>query len=265
MGLTFTDASSTSQLNQTTASGGSASIPATSNFASLSSAVMTVNSVDVSNVPETGALTQSTYGTGGSLTGFTIDPTLFFGATTASTVCTFAQCPQGDTIRWGVWSIGTATISGMSSTVSSSSPLHYIVGLQTTGTQFGQLSGTATYTPTGGTTPMGSDGLAYTATIGNIAVNFTGGTASLSSYAVSGNGVNTADLTFNNVTLTLAGSGAAPKTFSGAQTILATGNSLSISGFFAGNAAQYIGAGVKVLNNTGWVGTTITQVQAFKK
>lgn len=260
------DAATTAITNATTNTGTASILPESTAFPALVPAALAFARVDTSHFPDSSAVTSSTYGALGQLTGYTLDPTLSFGSSTAGTVCAASECPQGGTIRWGVWSSGTATLSGMTETISVTNPLHYIVGAPTTPDQFAALTGSVSYVPIGGTAPTGSDGRTYSATIGNIAVNFGVGSATLSSYALSGHAINSANFTFNNVPLTLADSGTAAKVLSAVQSNGA-GNYLNFNGFFAGAGASYIGAAVKVLEpgDFSGPGLTITQVQAFSK
>ena len=147
--------------------------------------------------------------------------------------------------------------------MSANSQLHYLVGTITTPAQYATLTGVATYIPVGGTSPTGGDGRVYSATIGNVSVNFGANTATLTQYALSGHGLNTADFTFTNVPLTVSTdiSGNA-KVVSGSQTNAAN-NTLSANGFFAGATGSYLGMGLKTTNQANTLG--INQVQAFKR
>jgi hypothetical protein len=209
-----------------------------------------------------GALDSHTLSTAGGLTAFSMGSGVDTGTNALPTVCSVTQCTDSTTVRWGAWGVGgSGTISTQSATMTANSQLHYLVGTATTPAQYATLTGVVAYLPVGGTTPTGIDGRTYSAAIGNINVNFTANTATLASYALSGNGLNTANYTFTNVPITIATDGNA-KVLTGILTNTAN-NTLNTNGLFLGPAGSYLGMGFKTTDQAGTF--AINQVQAFKK
>jgi hypothetical protein len=211
-----------------------------------------------------GALDSHSLSSTGGLSAFSLNGGMDTGTNASPTVCSILHCFDSNTVRWGVWGVGgSATISTQAATMSANSQLHYLVGTITTPAQYATLTGVATYIPVGGTSPTGGDGRVYSATIGNVSVNFGANTATLTQYALSGHGLNTAHFTFTNVPLTVSTdiSGNA-KVVSGSQTNAAN-NTLSANGFFAGATGSHVGMGLKTTDQANTLG--INQVQAFKR
>ena len=209
-----------------------------------------------------GALDSHTLSTAGGLTAFSMGSGVDTGTNALPTVCSVTQCTDSTTVRWGAWGVGgSGSISGQPATMTANSQLHYLVGTATTPAQYATLTGVVAYLPVGGTTPTGIDGRTYSAAIGNINVNFTANTATLASYALSGNGLNTANYTFTNVPITIATDGNA-KVLTGILTNTAN-NTLNTNGLFLGPAGSHLGMGFKTTDQAGTL--AINQVQAFKK
>jgi hypothetical protein len=180
---------------------------------------------------------------------------------TGAAVCDLSVCTEPNVVRWGTWNNASATISGQAVSSTATNLLHYIVGSATTPANFSTLTGTATYSPIGGTTATDTSGNTYTSNFGNILMNFSNGTAALSSYSVSGASVTGAAGQFLSVPLTITQSSNAV-TLSGFASN-AAGNYLNVAGFFAGSSASHIGAALKVTDSNNTI--KINQVQAFKK
>ena len=209
-----------------------------------------------------GALDSHTLSTAGGLTAFSMGSGMDTGTNALPTVCSVTQCTDSTTVRWGAWGVGgSGSISGQPATMTANSQLHYLVGTATTPAQYATLTGVVAYLPVGGTTQTGIDGRTYSAAIGNINVNFTANTATLASYALSGNGLNTANYTFTNVPITIATAGNA-KVLTGILTNTAN-NTLNTNGLFLGPAGSHLGMGFKTTDQAGTL--AINQVQAFKR
>lgn len=210
-----------------------------------------------------GALDSNTLSTSGGLSAFSMGGGMDSGTNSSPTVCSVLQCFEPATVRWGVWGVGgNAIISGNPLVaMTANSQLHYLLGTATSPAQYATLTGVSTYSPVGGTTPTGINGTIYSAVIGNINVNFGANTATLANYALSGNGLNTADFTFTNVPITITTVGTA-QVLSGFQTNSAN-NTLNTNGFFIGAAGSHLGMGFKTTNAD--PNFSINQVQAFKK
>jgi hypothetical protein len=204
----------------------------------------------------------------GALTAFQLDS---FpgdgGSTTAAAVCKSSECTDASTIRWGAWGQGSAVLSGMSFAVAPTSQLHYIIGNATAPGVINDRRGTVSYAHIGGTTPTGAGGTTYNATVGNMSVNFTAATATLSQYTLKPTlSPSTVTYDFRNVPLTMATSGHT-KTLGGFATSVSPGpttGTLAVGGFFAGATGQYIGAAMNVTDGSN-PAVSINSVQAFKQ
>jgi hypothetical protein len=174
-------------------------------------------------------------------------------------MCDLYSCTEPNVIRWGTWLNASVTISGQAASSTSNNPLHYIVGSATPPAVFSTLTGTIDYRPIGGSQAADTSGLTYSTSFGNIQVNFSNSTATLSSYSVWGASGTVGD--FRSVPLTITPSSNAV-TLSGFASN-GSGNYLNVSGFFAGSKASHIGAAFKVNNSNNTV--NINQVQAFKR
>lgn len=199
-------------------------------------------------------------------TDLTLGTQSFTGSQTGGgSVCSLSDCADSGVVRWGKWATANSTISQLTNQNSRANDMHYIIGNATSPSAFAALTGTASFAPIGGTTATDMAGNSYTTSFGNIAVNFSSSSATLTSYSATGHSFPTGT-TFTNVPLTIV-----PLTTS---VFLGTpflspgissvgGNRLAVTGFFAGPNASHIGAAFQLTN----AGQTIfvNQVQAFKR
>ncbi len=252
--------------NGLNAAGQPASVPNTTVLPALATPAGAVIAYGDGGFPVVaGALDSNpTFSTAGGLTAFSMGSGMDTGSNATPGVCAIAACTEPAVVRWGAWSSGSASISGQNSPISALTQLHYLVGTATTPAQYATLTGIAVpYAPVGGTIATGTNGQTYTATMGNINVNFTASSATLTSYALSGGGLVAADYTFINVPLTISTSLSGPaKVISGTRTNAAS-NTLSANGFVAGATGNYLGMGFKTSNAANTV--NINQVQAFRR
>lgn len=199
-------------------------------------------------------------------TDLTLGTQSFTGSQTGGgSVCSLSDCADSGVVRWGKWATANSTISQLPRIGSRANDMHYIIGNATSPSAFAALTGTASFAPVGGTTATDMAGNSYTTSFGNIAVNFSSSSATLTSYSATGHSFPTGT-TFTNVPLTIV-----PLTTS---VFLGTpflspgissvgGNRLAVTGFFAGPNASHIGAAFQLTNSGQTI--SVNQVQAFKR
>jgi hypothetical protein len=212
-------------------------------------------------VNSSGTLANATFDAIGEMTQFTA----FSSASFSGTHMDFGTA--GGVIAWGRWT-GPMTIAdnspgpGAVSLVGNQN-YHYVVGLPATGMP---VTGSATFTFLGATTPTGSDGVPTGGTFSGTmnvtfgpsasaalaaSVGFTGFTYSLSGTATFSPG----SPAFSGV-LTGTGSGAPPSGYT------CSGCSASVNGAFFGAGAAYAGYAYKLTTNTGQF---VTGAAVFKQ
>jgi hypothetical protein len=199
-------------------------------------------------------------------TDLTLGTQSFTGSQTGGgSVCSLSDCADSGVVRWGKWATANSTVSQMTNLNSRANDMHYIIGNATSPSAFAALTGTASFAPIGGTTATDMAGNSYTTSFGNIAVNFSSSSATLTSYSATGHSFPTGT-TFTNVPLTIV-----PLTtsvFLGTP-FLSPGissvgsNRLAVTGFFAGPNASHIGAAFQLTNSGQTI--SVNQVQAFKR
>lgn len=175
------------------------------------------------------ATTASFDSTGGLTAGSATDYS-FTSPTSVSQVGVIAD--KGDPVLgWGKWTGGTATYLSDYSL----NEAHYIVGKETSASDFNAMSGTYTYSKVGGTTPSSELGTA-TLNSASLSATFSAGSANVSFAVNASAGGRTFDATGSTVATSSRFEGSGSGSVTGGGTA-----SLDFKGIFAGANAKHAG------------------------